>query len=316
MAAYLLNLGVLISIYSILAITLNFIMGYAGIYSLAHAVFFGVGAYAGALAAMHLSASIFVTVPVAMACAAVLSLALALPALRVRGEYFVAASLGLQVLAVTIFAEWKSVTGGIGGLIGIPPVDLFGQAVYRPASFFPLSLAVLAIVIVVTRLLVRSSFGRNLTAIRDSESAAASFGKNVPLIKTISVVISAALAAVAGTLYAGYLSFINVESFMLDTSVLVMAMVIIGGTGTSWGPILGAAILLLLPGLLSYLSFLPPTEIGAIQQTLYGLGMAILMIFRPGGLVGRGKARETKSAAKVAVGQKPPAVEAKAEGAR
>jgi branched-chain amino acid transport system permease protein len=289
MEAYLLNLGVLIAVYSILAVTLNFIMGYAGIYSLAHAVFFGVGAYAGGYVALNYTASIFVTLPVAMVCAALLSLALALPALRVRGEYFVAASLGLQVLAVTIFAEWKGITGGIGGLIGIPPVDIAGLSVFRPRDFFILSLVVLVIILILTRLLVRSSFGRSLTAIRDSGSAAAAFGKNVALIKTVSVVISAALAAVAGALYAAYMSFINVESFMLDTSVLVMAMVIIGGTGTLLGPIVGAALLLLLPGALSFLDFLPQTDIGAIQQILYGLGMALLMIFRPGGVVGRGR---------------------------
>lgn len=289
MLAYLLNLGVLVTLYSILAITLNFIMGYAGIYSLAHAVFFGLGAYAAAYTALNFTTSIFVTLPVAMGCAGLLSLALALPALRVRGEYFVAASLGLQVLAVTIFAEWKGFTGGIGGLTGIPPVNIAGLQVFRPLDFFILSLVALAAVALIVRALVRSSFGRSLTAIRDSESAAAAFGKNVALIKTISVVISAGLAAVAGALYASYLSFINVESFMLDTSVLVMAMVIIGGTGTMAGPFVGAALLLLLPGALSYLSFLPPTEVGAIQQILYGLGMALLMIFRPGGLVGRPK---------------------------
>ncbi len=288
MEAYLLNLGVLIAIYAILAITLNFIMGYAGIFSLAHAVFFGIGAYVAAVVSMHVSASIFVTMPAAMLAAAVLSLALALPALRVRGEYFVAASLGLQMFAVTVFSEWKSFTGGLGGLVGIPAVKIFGQEVYRPASFFPIALAVLAAVVAITQILVRSSFGRSLTAIRDSESAAEGFGKNVPLIKTISVVISAALAATAGVLYAGYMSFINVESFTLDNSVLIMAMVIIGGTGTSWGPVVGAALLLLLPGLLSYLSFLPQADIGAIQQIIYGLGMAALMIFRPGGLVRRG----------------------------
>ncbi|SDE87040.1 branched-chain amino acid ABC transporter permease [Rhodospira trueperi] len=290
MEAYLLNLGVLISLYAILAVTLNFIMGYAGIYSLAHAVFFGTGAYAGASVALNFSASIFVMVPTAMLCAAALSLLLALPALRVRGEYFVAASLGLQVLAVTVFAEWKAVTGGIGGLIGIPPVDIAGFEIYSPGSFFILSLVTLAAVVAITRLLVRSSFGRSLKAIRDSESAALAFGKNIALIKTTSVVISAALAAIAGSLYAAYMSFINVESFMLDTSVLIMAMVIIGGTGTQLGPIVGAALLLILPGALSYLSFLPQTEIGSIQQILYGLGMAVLMIFRPGGIVGRGRA--------------------------
>jgi branched-chain amino acid transport system permease protein len=289
MEAYLFNLGVLIALYSILAVTLNFVIGFAGIYSLAHAAFFGVGAYAGAFVAQHYTASIFVTLPVAMACAALLSMVLALPALRVRGEYFVAASLGLQVLAVTIFSEWKSVTGGIGGVIGVPPVDIAGLSVYKPAEFFVLALIVLIIVVAINGALVRSSFGRSLTAIRDNESAAAAFGKNVALIKTIAVVISAALAAVAGALYAAYLSFINVESFTLDTSVLIMAMVIIGGTGTQAGPIVGAALLLLLPSGISYLNFLPQTEIGSIQQILYGLGMAGLMLFRPGGIVGRSR---------------------------
>ncbi|MCC3306323.1 MULTISPECIES: branched-chain amino acid ABC transporter permease [unclassified Sneathiella] len=293
MEAYLLNLVILISIYSILGVTLNFIMGYAGIYSLAHAVFFGVGAYAGTFMAMHVNASIFVTLPVAMAAGAILSLILALPALRVRGEYFVAASLGLQVLAVTIFSEWKSVTGGIGGLIGIPPLDVAGFEVFKPSQFIFVTVGALIIILFIINRLVHSSFGRSLRAIRDSESAAAAFGKNVPLIKTISVVISSALTAVAGVLYASYLSFINVESFKLDTSVLIMAMVIIGGTGTQAGPIVGAALLLLLPSLISYLDFLPQTEIGSIQQIIYGLGMALLMIYRPGGIVGRKKQSET-----------------------
>jgi branched-chain amino acid transport system permease protein len=285
--AYIYNLVNLIAIYAILAVTLNFIMGYAGIYSLAHAVFFGLGAYVAAWVALHVHPSIFVTLPAAMASAAALSLLLALPALRVRGEYFVAASLGLQVLAVTVFSEWKSFTGGIGGVLAIPPADVFGVEVFKPQHFAIVSIIALIVVIGLINALVHSSFGRNLRAIRDSESAAASFGKNVPMIKTLSVVISAALAAIAGALYASYMSFINVESFTLDTSVLVMAMVIIGGTGTVAGPIVGAALLMLLPSAISWIDFLPQTEVGALQQIIYGLGMTLLMIFRPGGIVGR-----------------------------
>jgi branched-chain amino acid transport system permease protein len=144
-------------------------------------------------------------------------------------------------------------------------------------------------VLLITSTLLRSSFGRNLKAIRDSESASHAFGKNVAAIKTLSVVISSALAAVAGALYAFYLGFINVESFMLDTSVLLMAMVIIGGTGTLLGPVVGTVLLMLLPSLFSYMSFLPQTEIGAIQQIAYGVAMVLLMIFRPSGIVGSRK---------------------------
>jgi len=286
MLAYLLNLATLICINAVLAITLNFIMGYAGIFSLAHAAFFGVGAYTAAYVAMHASASLFLAIPAAMLVTGLLSLVLALPALRVRGEYFVAASLGLQVLAVTVFSEWKSVTGGLGGTIGIPPADLFGHAVSDPVEFLLLALACLVPVILVTTVLLRSSFGRSLKAIRDSESAAHASGKNVAAIQTLSVVFSSSLAGIAGALYAFYMGFINVESFMLDTSVLLMAMVIIGGTGTLLGPLVGTVLLMALPGLFSYMSFLPQTEIGSIQQIAYGLAMVLLMIYRPGGIVG------------------------------
>lgn len=286
MWAYITNLAVLISINAVLAVTLNFVLGYAGIFSMAHAVFFGVGAYAAAFCAMKLGLGFMGATAVAMLVSALISLALALPALRVRGEYFVAASLGLQMLAVTVFSEWKSVTGGIGGLTNIPTAAIFGFEFNTPGRFLALALVGLAAVMLVLRLLVRSSFGRSLKAIRDDETAAWAYGKNVAIIKTSAVVLSSALAAVAGSLYAFYLSFINVESFGLDTSTYLMAMVIIGGTGTLFGPVVGTVLILMLPALLSYLPYLPPTEIGSIQQMVYGLAMVLVMIFRPGGLWG------------------------------
>jgi branched-chain amino acid transport system permease protein len=225
------------------------------------------------------------------AISAVLSMALALPALRVRGEYFVAASLGLQVIGVTIFSEWKSITGGLGGMIGIPRPKLWGYTFNDDTAFLGLALVVLGVVVAIIALLVRGSFGRSLMAIRDSESAAQTYGKHVNAIKTLSVAVAAGLAGVAGSLYAFYITFINVESFMLETSILLMAMVIIGGTGTLFGPIVGAALLMSLPAALTYLPFLPPTELGSIQQIIYGLAMVLLMMFRPGGLVG-GRSKE------------------------
>jgi len=291
MLAYLQNIAVLFCINAMLALTLNFIMGYAGIFSLAHAIFFGVGAYATAYIAMHFTDSLLLCMTASVLISALLSMALALPALRVRGEYFVAASLGLQVSGVTIFSEWKSVTGGLGGMIGIPRPKLFGYVFNDDGMFLLLAFVMLLIVIGIIALLVRGSFGRSLMAIRDSESAAQSYGKHVNAVKTISVAVSAGLAGVAGSLYAFYISFINVESFMLETSILLMAMVIIGGTGTLFGPVVGAALLMSLPAALTYLPFLPPSELGTIQQIIYGLAMVLLMMFRPGGLVG-GRSRE------------------------
>ncbi|WPB55449.1 branched-chain amino acid ABC transporter permease [Xylophilus sp. GOD-11R] len=286
MLAYLLNLATLICINAILAVTLNFILGYAGIFSLAHAIFFGIGAYVAAYMGLTWGSSLLAVLPVAMAVAGALSLVLALPALRVRGEYFVAASLGLQMLGLTVFAEWKSVTGGNSGLSAIPPARLFQQELDGPYEALGLAAGCLLAIVAVTSVLLKTSFGRNLRAVRDSESAACACGKNVAAIKTLSVVVSSALAAVAGVLYAFYLSFINVESFTLDTSVQLMAMIIIGGVGTVLGPIVGAVLLMVLPSLFSYLPFLPQTEVGSIQQIVYGLAMVLLMIYRPGGIAG------------------------------
>jgi branched-chain amino acid transport system permease protein len=294
MFTYIVSLAILIGINAILAVTLNFILGYAGIFSLAHAIFFGVGAYTAAIAAMKFGADFAVATAAGMVISGVISLALALPALRVRGEYFVAASLGLQMLAVTVFSEWKSVTGGIGGLIGIPPPRLFGFDVSDPVLFLGLTIACLAVILIIIRALVRSSFGRSLKAIRDDETAASALGKNVALLKTLAVVVSSSFAAVAGSLFTFYLSFINVESFVLEVSVQIIAMVIIGGTATLLGPVIGAVIVLLLPALLTYLPYLPPTEIGSIQQMIYGLAMVLLMIFRPSGLWGYGQSQDRK----------------------
>ena len=286
MWAYINNLAVLITINAILAVTLNFVLGYAGIFSMAHAVFFGIGAYATALVAVKLGAGFLLSTAIGMGLAALISLALALPALRVRGEYFVAASLGLQMLAITVFSEWKGVTGGIGGITNIPPARLPGFTIASPEQYLVLCLVCLLLVMLAVAVLVRSSFGRSLKAIRDDETAAWAFGKNVAVIKTIAVAVSSALAAVAGSLYAFYMSFVNVESFTLDTSVYLMAMVIIGGTATLLGPVVGTILILLLPAVLSYMPYLPQTEIGSIQQMVYGLAMVLLMIFRPGGLWG------------------------------
>jgi branched-chain amino acid transport system permease protein len=294
MTTYIISLATLIGINAILAVTLNFILGYAGIFSLAHAIFFGIGAYTAAVMAMKFGADFAVATAAGMVLSGVISLALALPALRVRGEYFVAASLGLQMLAVTVFSEWKSVTGGIGGLIGIPPARLFGFDVSDPVLFLALTLACLAVILLAIRGLVRSSFGRSLKAIRDDETAASALGKNVALLKTLAVVVSSSFAAVAGSLFTFYLSFINVESFVLEVSVQIIAMVIIGGTGTLFGPVIGAVIVLLLPALLTYLPYLPPTEIGSIQQMIYGLAMVLLMIFRPSGLWGYGSDQQKR----------------------
>jgi branched-chain amino acid transport system permease protein len=286
MIAYLLNLATLVAIFGIAAASMNVLIGYAGIFSLAHAVFFGLGAYAAALVALHVTPDLLLACAVAAVVAGACSMALALPALRVRGEYFIAASLGLQILAVTVFNEAHSITGGHGGLAGIPQAKLLGLDVGTPWRFLGVSTAMLVGSLLLVRTLFRGSFGRSLMALRDAESAAMAFGKNIPLLKTLAVVFGCALAGVAGALFAFHLSFINPESFTLEQSVLLQAMVIIGGAGTLAGPLVGTLLILLLPAALTFLPLIPATEIGTVQQFVYGAAMTLLMIFRPGGIAG------------------------------
>lgn len=291
MTAYLLNLATLATIFGILAASLNLLIGYAGIFSVAHAVFFGLGAYAGAQVAMLVVPDVLLACLAGGALAALLSLGLAVPALRVRGEYFVAASLGLQMMAVTVFSEAHAFTGGHGGLVGIPLPSLLGFDVSAQGTFLTLCLVILGLILLAIRLLMRGSFGRALMAIRDSESAAEAFGKDVRQLKTLVVVLGCTLAGVGGALFSFYMMFVNVESFTLEQSILIMAMVIIGGTATLAGPLVGVLLLLLLPAALSFLPFIPPTQIGAVQQLIYGLAMALLMIFRPAGIAGQSAGR-------------------------
>ena len=199
------------------------------------------------------------------------------------------------MIAFTVFSEWKGVTGGLGGITGVPVATIFGFSLRSLEAFLFVSLVCLALVTLAIFVLVRTSFGRNLKAIRDNEVAAASFGKNAVAIKTIAVAISSALCAVAGVLYAFHVSFVNPESFTVDQSVLIMAMIIIGGTGTVFGPILGALIIHLLPAGLTYLTFLPSRELASLQQIIYGAAMVLLMIYRPSGLIGRSNIKDTWS---------------------
>lgn len=287
MINYILNLLTLATIYSIAAASLNVLVGYAGIFSIAHAIFFGLGAYAGAQFALLIVPDVLLASLIGAVVSGALSLLLALPALRVRGEYFVAAGLGLQMVGITIFSEAHSLTGGHGGLVGIPPATLFGFDVSSPGAFLAVCLVALLLSLAVIRTLMRSSFGRALMSIRDNESAAESFGKNVPLLKTLAMVVGCAIVGVAGTLFAFNLAFINVESFTLEQSILMLAMVVIGGVGTLSGPLIGAVFLLILPAILTFIPFIPPTEIGTVQQFIYGSLMAVLMIFKPSGIAGK-----------------------------
>jgi branched-chain amino acid transport system permease protein len=289
-AAYVAHYLVMVGIYTILAVSLNLLVGYAGIFSLAHAAVYGIGAYASALVALKLGLGFWgglVVAAVAGACAAAL---VGIPSLRVAGDYYIVASFGLQVVILTVFMNWTDLTNGHAGLAGIPRPRVFGLVIDNPFKYVVLSLALAALTYAICRRLTGSAFGRTLRAVREDEIAAQATGKNVVLVKIVITTISSALGALGGSLYAHYITYINPSSFTLDESIFITSLVILGGTERLAGPVVGAFILLAVPEALKFLA-IPDTVAAPTRQILYGGLLILFMFVRPEGILGRARAK-------------------------
>ncbi len=280
MAAYVLHLAILAGIYIILAVSLNLIIGYAGQVSLGHAAFYGVGAYVSALLSLHLSVPFPVGFLLAGLSAGALGLGLGLPTLRLKEDYLAIVTLGFGVIVDIILLNLE-ITGGPDGLVGIPAPQILGLNFRPQARYLGLVAVITLLVLTLALSLVRSYHGRALRAIRDHETAAQVMGINTPAYKIAVFTLAAALAGLAGSLYAHYITFINPESFGLHTSILVLSMVILGGMGSLAGSVVGAVLLTVLPELFR--------QFKDYQDLAYGAMLVILLIFRPQGLLGGGK---------------------------
>jgi branched-chain amino acid transport system permease protein len=287
--------GTLALVYAMVATSLNIPFGFGGIYNAAQGALFGAGAYAGALVALNWSSSLLIAAAAAMLAAAVAGLVLIVPAARARHEYFMITSLGLQVVASTCFVS-SDLLGGNDGLVGIPPAALFGLTLTSRTDYMLLALAGLLIALGVAYAFRHSPPGRALAAVGCSEEAARSLGISPLRQRTIGLLISAALAGLAGTIYAFSVGFINPDSFGLNASISVFTMVILGGAGTALGPLLGALVLTLVPAALTFVDVFPAGQAGAVQQAVFGVLLVVMVIFRPEGLIGRTQRRVTGQA--------------------
>ena len=290
MAAYVAHYLVMAGIYTILAVSLNLLVGYAGIFSLAHAAVYGIGAYASALVALKLGMGFWgglIVAAVAGACAAAL---VGIPSLRVAGDYYIVASFGLQVVILTVFMNWTDLTNGHAGLAGIPRPRVFGLVIDNPFKYVVLSLTLATLTYAICHRLTNSAFGRTLRAVREDEIAAQATGKNVVLVKIVITTISSALGALGGSLYAHYITYINPSSFTLEESIFITSLIILGGTERLAGPVVGAFILLAVPEALKFLA-IPDTVAAPMRQILYGGLLILFMFVRPEGILGRARAR-------------------------
>lgn len=280
-----LHILILIAIYTIAANSLNLIAGYAGLLSVAHAAYVGSGAYVSAILMMKLGVPFGITLFCAVLIAAALAYLSGLPALRVHDDYFVLATFALQVIATSVLTNWVELTGGPMGIAGIP------QPQFLPISADPYWTMLLLCwfiaggVLLILNRLVHSPYGRVLRAIREDEVFAQALGKDVTRTKIITMVIGSGFAAVAGSLYAVYMTYIDPSSFTIQESIFLLSIVIVGGAGNLWGSTLGAVVLVTLPELLRFIG-LPSAVAAGIRQVIYGGLLVVMMVWRPQGMIG------------------------------
>lgn len=282
---YLLHILVIIEIYAILSVSLNLVAGYMGMLSLAHAAFFGVGAYTFTLILVDMQISFFVGGTIAIIASAIAGAIVAFPSLRTKDDYFVITTFAVQVVALGIMMNWISVTNGPMGLSNIPRPVILGWRINTHFEYAILAGILCSVVILISHRLTASPYGRVLKAIREDEILTNSLAKNVFVYRLSMFVITAAMAGLAGVLYSSYISFIDPSTFTIMESIFIISIVIIGGTASIKGAVLGAAVLVLLPEILRAIGF--PTGIAAhLRQILYGGLLVAVIMWRPQGLVG------------------------------
>ena len=280
---YISHVLVMVCLYSILATSFNLLIGYGGIFALAHAVFYASGAYVCAILSTKLGIGFPFTIIAGAAVTAALGILVAFPAMRVGSHYLVVITLALQAIMVDFLMNTKPLTGGPDGISGIPSVEIFGYALNNPVRFLPLAAVTAVVCYAIARRMGTSPFGRALRAMRENEAAAQAIGKNLLYMKLTVFAMSAGLAAIAGSLVAHYITFVSPESFTIEETILILAMVILGGMGNLWGSLVGAAILVILPELLKFVHL--PTDIAdMVRQVIYGLILILILRVRPQGL--------------------------------
>lgn len=282
---YLLHVLNLICIYLILSHSLNLLVGHTGILSLCHAAFYGLGAYIGTLLSTGLQLPFAICAILAVGGAVAISFTFSMPALRLKGDYIVLASLGFQIIVYNLLNNLISLTNGPYGITNIPSPDVLGVRLDSPLSFLCAYGFAAVLCAVTLHMIGNSPFGRVLRAIREDELATVALGKNVARFKVTAFAIAAGYAAFAGVLLAGYLRYIDPTSFTLMESFFILTLIIIGGAGNTAGPIIGTVLLVVLPEAMQFLR-IPDTVGPAIRQVLYGTLIILVVRFRPQGLAG------------------------------
>ena len=281
---YFCNMLAMIGIYSIMTLSTNLLIGYGGIVSMSQASIFGIAAYT--VGVLTISGwSWWLAALVAIVFAIVANVLLTIPSLRVDGFFYMVITFGFSKFMTTGFMNW-GITGGSYGLLGIPRVNIFGLIINDGVKQMIFVWSILAICFYAANRLIKSPYGELVEAQRQEPQAVEAIGKSTLRIKVINSAVSGVFAAIAGALYAQYISFIDASSFDQNASFNLTAYVFLGGAATMAGSIAGPVFMLLIPQLISLLP-LPASMTGPLQQLIYGLLLVIFMMFKPDGLVSK-----------------------------
>lgn len=289
-SAYWLTLANQIAIATVGAIGLNILVGYTGQISLGQGAFMAVGAYSAGILTVRLGIPFWASIPLASLLTAAVGLVFGLPSLRLKGLYLAIATLAAQQIVEWVVTHWTAMTGGTEAMV-LPAPTLFGERVNTDFRFYWIAAGAAAVTALWTANLFRSRVGRAFVAVRDQDVAAGAIGVNVFATKLSAFATSSFFVGMAGALVAHYRTIVNWERFTLDTSIVYLAMIIIGGLGSISGSFFGAAFMVLLPAAISNLgrglqqsspqlaSLLP-----AVQQGVFGLVIILFLILEPQGL--------------------------------
>ena len=282
---YLIHLAIFFVTYAILGVSLNLVVGYTGLLSVTHAAFYGIGAYTTAIILTKTGVGFFGSVFLGIAIAAAVSLLIGVVLSKFRGDYYALGTLGFNTIVFGVLLNWKNLTGGSLGIPGITRPELFGINFVDNFNFLILAVIFLVLIYQAAGFVANSAFGRVLKAIREDETAITAFGYNALHFKLVIFIISAAMAAVAGSLFASYITFVDPSNFRVTESMFILAIIILGGLANLRGSLLGALFLILLPEIMRFVGF--PSDIEAqMRQVVYGIILILLMLYRPQGLIG------------------------------
>lgn len=274
---YILHLAILICIYTMLSQSLSLSAGTTGLISLAHAGFYGIGAYTTALLTIHFQMPFWLNVPLAMFLCGLFAFVVSRVALKTVDDYFIICTLGIQVVTFSIMNNWMEVTRGPLGIPGIPSISIFGRPIESKVSFLVLCILFTILIWWFLHRISRSGFGQTLIAISEDEIYTQSIGKNVQQAKTVAFTISAVLAAIPGALYAHYITYIDPTSFTLSESIFILSIVIIGGMSRLKGSLFAAMFMILLPEALRFVG-MPDSVAANMRQIIYGLLLVVIMV--------------------------------------